>query len=71
MSNNQMAIKTLRETIKLKPNYREARFALALYLDEARKRPEAIDQLKYLLKYIASDDGPSLAKLKEWKVTSP
>lgn len=60
------AIKTLEETVGLKPDYREARFALALFYDEAGRRPEAVIHLEYILDKIASDDASAIEKLRQW-----
>ncbi len=65
-NNPKMAIKTLEETVSLKPNYQDARFALALYYKEAGRQNEAIVQLRYILEKIQSDAAEVKEKLKEW-----
>lgn len=65
-NNPKMAIKTLEDTVSLKPNYQDARFALALYYKEAGRQDEAIIQLRYILEKISSDAASVKDKLKEW-----
>jgi len=62
---NQEAIDSFKKAIELKPNYKDPRFALALYLKEAGKKEEAKEQLEYILKNISPDDSPSGKLLKE------
>lgn len=64
--NKQKAVEVLRETTKLRPNYRDAYYAKALYLTElAKSSPyplsqeyskEARESLEYILKHIGGDD---------------
>lgn len=69
------AIKILQESIDLKPNYREPRYAMASYLiQEAKKetdpvvKQQLLDQAKatltYSLRYITSNDPPTKELLK-------
>ena len=60
------AIETLKETIKLKPNYRDAYYALALYYKDTGKTEEAKDQLRFILENIDPKDTDSQKKLDEW-----
>ncbi|MFH0864311.1 MAG: O-antigen ligase family protein [Candidatus Gottesmanbacteria bacterium] len=66
LGKNDLAIKNLEEAVKLKSNYQDARFALALFYWETNKRSQAIDQLKYILKYISPQDPQATKKLQEW-----
>lgn len=65
-NNTKMAIKTLEDTVSLKPDYQDARFALALYYKEAGRKDEAIAQLRYILEKISSGAAEVKDKLKEW-----
>ncbi len=69
------AIQGLKESINLKPNYRDPRYALAVYLLELSKKEtdpfrknllieEARGQLNYILKFISPDDQQSKELLK-------
>lgn len=62
-----LAIKTLEETIRLKPNYRDAYFALGLFYDEKEERQKAIEAMDYILKNIASTDAEATQQLLEWR----
>ena len=59
------AIKNFQKAVELKPNYKDARFALALYLKDIGKKQEAKEQLEYILKNISQQDSPSSKLLKE------
>lgn len=50
------AIEILIKTIKMKDNYRNARFAYALLLSEKGEKEKAIEQLEYILTYIEPND---------------
>ncbi|MDP3998764.1 MAG: O-antigen ligase family protein [bacterium] len=52
----ETAIKTLEETIRLKPDYRDAHYALALYLQSAGKNEESAQHLRYILEKISPED---------------
>jgi O-antigen ligase len=54
------AIETLKKTVELKADYRDARLAYALLLIDKKQNEEARNQLEYILTNIAPDD--SLAK---------
>ncbi|MDP2638204.1 MAG: O-antigen ligase family protein [Candidatus Levybacteria bacterium] len=78
--NNNIAkgIETLETTIKLKPDYRDAHYALGLFyhtasLDETGKivkdpslQEKAVNQMKYILNNFSLDDPGALESLKEW-----
>jgi len=49
-------IETLKKTIELKANYRDARYAYAIVLSENDNAEEAEKQLQYILKYIDPND---------------
>jgi tetratricopeptide (TPR) repeat protein len=46
----------MQQTVDMKPDYRNARFALALFLVQDGRQDEAIEQLVYILEYINPDD---------------
>ncbi len=71
-------IKVLEGTIKMKPNYRDPRYALGLFyyqkaLDKNGKvvdrsyLEKAKEQMKYILNYIASNDGQAQDTLKTFE----
>jgi len=60
----EAALTAFRQAVDLKPDYRDARFALAVYLKETGQFQEAKDQLQYILNNLAPDDSQS-AKLFE------
>ncbi|MBN1263700.1 MAG: O-antigen ligase family protein [Candidatus Pacebacteria bacterium] len=64
MEQREAAIRTLRETIEMKANYKQARFALALYLYENNQAREALEQLEYISEKIDPTDE-SIKKLSE------
>ncbi len=53
---DQKSMEVLKNTIELKPNYKDARLAYAILLGEAGKRKEAVEELNYILKNIDSKD---------------
>ncbi len=72
------AISALEKTVKLKPDYRDAYYALGLFyhdlsLDKAKNvvKPEleqkAIESLQYILTNIATDDAQAKQKLLDWR----
>lgn len=63
----EAASEAFRQAIDLKPNYKDARFALAVYLEEKGKIQEAREQLEYILKNLAPNDSASAKLLKELK----
>ncbi len=71
------AIKTLEETIQLKPDYKDAYYALGLYYHEqalgkngkvADKGLEqkAVDTMHYVLDHFSKNDPDALKSLKDW-----
>ena len=59
------AIEVLNKAIKLKPNYTDAYFALALFYFDAGDHLGAVTNLRNVLK-IAPGDSAALDKLNEW-----
>jgi len=59
------AIKTMEHTVELKPNYDNARYALALFYEEKGEIKEAKEQLKYILEHINPTDTRAKNKLEE------
>ena len=53
---DQKSMELLKNTIELKPNYKDARLAYAILLGEAGKKKEAVEELNYILKNIDSKD---------------
>ena len=63
------AIETLEETIEMKKNYRNARFALALVLIDEGEKKQAMKELEYILEFIGLDDPLVRQELEELKET--
>lgn len=58
IKNNKLAdgLLNLEQSVKLKPNYKEARFALALTQMDVKNFDKAIENFKYILEYIDPND---------------
>jgi putative inorganic carbon (hco3(-)) transporter len=61
------AVEILEESIRLKPNYRDAYFALSLYYDELGQRQKAINAMQYILTNIDPNDEQAKETLEGWK----
>lgn len=72
------AIKILENVIKLKPDYRDARYALGIFYHQqgVNKNDEitnpdlqkkAVDQMKYILNYISANDNQAQEALASWE----
>jgi len=59
------AIEIMEETIKMKNNYRDARFAYALLLIDTGRNEEAISELSYILEKISTEDELVRLQLEE------
>lgn len=59
------SIKTLEKTILMKPNYKDARFALALIYIDGNELDKAREQLKYILENIDPSDIDTQRELAE------
>ncbi|MBI2074252.1 MAG: O-antigen ligase family protein [Candidatus Levybacteria bacterium] len=75
--NIEKGIEALEKTIKLKPDYRDAYYALGLFYREASNpnngkpaRPEfqkkAIETMRYILQRFNTNDNPAKEALKSW-----
>lgn len=60
-------ISVLEETIRLKPDYRDAYFALGLFYDELGERGKAVEALEHILKNIDQQDTQTKETLESWK----
>jgi len=58
------AIKTLEQTMILKPNYRDAAYALALFYEEAKQEDAARKWYQYILTNINPNDEEAQRKVK-------
>jgi len=67
LNQQETAIKTLEEAIKLKPNYDQARYALALFYEQKGEIDKAKEQLNYILEKINPNHETALEKLKTLK----
>jgi tetratricopeptide (TPR) repeat protein len=76
--NTKKAIEVLNNTVKLKPNYRDAYYALGLFyheeaLDKDGKvadstlQKKAIEQMDFILTHIATDDAAVKEALRTWE----
>ncbi len=59
------AIKTMEKTIELKPDYKDARFGLALMYQDVGEKEKAREQLKYILENINPQDTFAKRELDE------
>lgn len=62
-----LAIPTLKKTIELKPDYKEARLAYAILLIDKKQNTEAKAQLEYILKYLDPNDSLTKQTLESIK----
>jgi putative inorganic carbon (HCO3(-)) transporter len=67
IGDTQSALEILEKTIKLKPNYKEARFAYALILIDKKEFQKAKEQLNYILEKIDPNDALTKQQLEELK----
>jgi len=64
---NIEAIDTLTKTIELKPDYRDAYVALAIFYEEENQKDKARETLELALKRINPDDAEIKQRLEELK----
>ena len=64
MEKREEAIELLKETVELKPDYRSARFALALLYKENKQIEEAKEQLQFILEKINPEDEATQKELQ-------
>lgn len=62
-----LALATLKKTIELKSDYKEARLAYAILLIDQKQNAEARVQLEYILKYIDPNDSLTVQTLESVK----
>ncbi|MCJ7805661.1 O-antigen ligase family protein [Patescibacteria group bacterium] len=65
LGQNDEALQTLQHTVDIKANYKEARLALAILLNDRGDKKEARAQLEYILKYIDPNDSITKQQLEE------
>jgi Tfp pilus assembly protein PilF len=58
------AIKVLEQAIKMKPNYRDAAYALAIFYEEDKNIDKRNEWLNYILENINPDDSEAIQKLE-------
>ncbi|MBI2036169.1 tetratricopeptide repeat protein, partial [Candidatus Microgenomates bacterium] len=61
------AIAQMKKAHNLKPDYREPIYALGIIYHEVASDENAIAQMEYIIKNIASDDAQAAEKLLEWR----
>ncbi len=61
------SIEKLKKAIDLKPDYKDARLALAIVYESANQKDDAKNQLEYILKYIAPGDKFVKTELEKLK----
>lgn len=64
MGKQENAIKTMEETIALKPNYEEAHYALGLFYEQTGQKQKAKDQYQYILEHINPASNRAKERLK-------
>jgi O-antigen ligase len=67
LNQEETAIKTLEETIRLKPNYDHARYTLALFYEQKKEIDKAKEQLNYILEKINPNYQTAIEKLEKLK----
>jgi O-antigen ligase len=65
LGQNDKAIATFEETIKMKPNYKEAHLAHALLLADMGRKDEAVAELKFILEKIDPNDELTRTQLMD------
>ena len=60
-------IEILEQTVKLKPDYRDAYFALGLFYREAGENQKAVTAYQYILRNIDPHDQEVQKSLKSWE----
>lgn len=66
--NNEIekAVKIMEDAVALKPDYRETRYALAIYYKDLGENAKAIEQLNYILQNINPNDSEAKEKLVDF-----
>ena len=67
MERRKEAIELLAESVKLKPDYRDAYFALALFYERDKQTDKAKEMLRFILEKINPSDEDAKKKLEELK----
>ena len=67
LEQDRLAIETLQKAVSLKPNYKDARFALAYFLKEQKESAEAVTQLQYIIDFIDPTDSTIIKLIEEWQ----
>jgi len=67
LGQNDLALQTLGKTVELKANYKDARLAYAILLIDAKRSPEAVTQLEYILTRIDPTDSVTKQYLESIK----
>jgi len=67
LGQNDLALQTLGKTVELKANYKDARLAYAILLIDAKRSPEAVTQLEYILTRIDPSDSVTKQYLESIK----
>lgn len=67
LGQNDLARETLKKTIELRPNYRDARLAYAVLLIDAKANEDARAQLQYILQNISPGDSQAKQYLESIK----
>lgn len=65
LGENEAAIKVLKAAVSLKPDYRQAHYALALLLKENNQPEEAKKEFLFILEKIDAEDQAALKELEE------
>ncbi len=65
-NNIQKGIEALEKTVALKPDYRDAHFALGLYYHADSQDAKAVGQMQYILLHINPQDAGALESIADW-----
>lgn len=66
-----LAIETIQQSLEMKPNFADARNALAQYYETLQLYPQAIEQLEYISKNINPDDQTIKDRIEALKALTP
>jgi len=67
LGQEETAIQILEKTVELKPNYDQARYALALFYEKKSQNAKAKEQYQYILEKINPNYEPAIEKLKKFR----
>ena len=64
---SKKAVEILKKTVALKPDYRDAHYALGLFYNDIGEKEKAIYEMEYILSHFSKDDEQAKQSLSAWK----